>query len=149
MKTDLGHMAIDTNIFLYAHFPFYDEHAKVYSVLEDMLKRGENFYLSWGVYYEYIRVVTHPKFTANIKFQAACSDMQAYLDLPQCLVLQETSGHTGVLKELGQSLPSAKGNFVHDMHYAAILHEHGVKKILTCDEDFRKFDFLTMHNPLR
>ncbi|MBI2346815.1 MAG: hypothetical protein HYV03_08085 [Deltaproteobacteria bacterium] len=45
-------------------------------------------------------------------------------------------------------LPSAKGNFVHDCHYAALLKEHAIDELATADADFKKFDFLKVLNPL-
>jgi predicted nucleic acid-binding protein len=35
-----------------------------------------------------------------------------------------------------------RGNLVPDAHVAALLRQHGVRRLCTADRDFRKFDFL-------
>jgi predicted nucleic acid-binding protein len=45
------------------------------------------------------------------------------------------------------ALPSARGNFLHDVRYAVLLREHGVRRICTADSDFKKFDFLDVMDP--
>lgn len=141
--------AIDTNVFIYAHFKQYEQHSVVRLFLQKLLDSGEVFYLSWQIYYEYLRQATHPQaYKHHLTLAEAARDFSVYLDLPQCHILQETAQHRDVVLSLSQELPSTKGNFVHDLHYAAILKEHGVKEILTCDMDFKKFDFLKVVNPL-
>jgi predicted nucleic acid-binding protein len=42
----------------------------------------------------------------------------------------------------------ARGNLVPDAHLAALLLQHGVRRLYTNDREFRKFDFLETRNPL-
>ncbi|MBI2346814.1 MAG: VapC toxin family PIN domain ribonuclease, partial [Deltaproteobacteria bacterium] len=53
-------LAVDTNIFIYAHFEEFAEHRATRTFLEGLLKRPDPYYLSWQVAYEYMRLVTHP-----------------------------------------------------------------------------------------
>lgn len=142
-------LAIDTNIFLYAHFATFPDHKKVYDSLKKILDSNQSFCLSWQVCYEYIRVTTHPQALQKpLKAAQALHDLSKYLSHSRCQLLAETPAHEQVLTQIFQKLPMAKGNFIHDCHYAALLYENGVQKILTLDDDFRKFDFLEVVNPL-
>jgi predicted nucleic acid-binding protein len=40
-----------------------------------------------------------------------------------------------------------RGNLVPDAHLAALLKQHGVRKLHTRDGDFRKFPFLDVRDP--
>lgn len=141
--------ALDTNIFIYTHFPQFKQHKVVSVHLKNLIASQEPFYLTWQVYYEFLRLVTHPgSFAQNIPLQTAHEILAPYLELEQCIILTETHSHKETIAELIKGLPSEKGNFVHDCHYAAILKENGIKKIITCDTDFKKFDFLKVINPL-
>jgi len=42
----------------------------------------------------------------------------------------------------------SRGNLVPDSHLAALLLHHGIKTIYTRDKNFRKYDFLTVRDPL-
>lgn len=142
-------VALDTNVFVYAHFPEYAEHEKVRLFLERFARSGETFHIGWQVFYEYVRVVTHPKILkAPLTAKEAVEGMQHYLNSTQCRVLTETDSHHDILREVLTYLPSARGNFIHDCHYAALLKEHGVEEIVTTDSDFKKFDFLKVINPV-
>jgi predicted nucleic acid-binding protein len=44
-------------------------------------------------------------------------------------------------------VPATAGNLVHDCHYAALLREHGIKRLYTADADFKRFDFLDVVDP--
>jgi predicted nucleic acid-binding protein len=46
------------------------------------------------------------------------------------------------------SAPGVHGNLVHDAHIAAVLAEHGVRRIYTRDQDFRRFPGLEVVDPL-
>ena len=41
------------------------------------------------------------------------------------------------------------GNLVPDLQLAAILKENGIKRLYTCDRDFRRFEFLDVVDPTR
>jgi predicted nucleic acid-binding protein len=41
-----------------------------------------------------------------------------------------------------------RGNLVPDAHLAAILRQHGMKKLYSHDRDFLKFSFLDVRDPI-
>jgi uncharacterized protein len=142
-------LAIDTNILIYAHFDQYPEHAKARDFLHKILSKPDAFYLGWQVYYEYLRLATHPKLhRVPLTSRRAAEDMKVYLGDPRCRVLVETESHENTIEDLLKNIPSARGNFLHDCHYAALLKEHAVGEIATADVDFKKFDFLKIINPV-
>ncbi|MBI2335876.1 MAG: PIN domain-containing protein [Deltaproteobacteria bacterium] len=141
-------LAIDTNLFLYAHIEDFFEHTKARSFLKKILQQKDFFYISWQVYYEYVRLTTHPRVLKKpLSVKQACADLSPYLKHPHCRLLLESPHHEEILNEVLQNLPGAKGNFIHDCHYAALLKENGITKIATADTDFKKFDFLEVLNP--
>jgi toxin-antitoxin system PIN domain toxin len=97
----------------------------------------------------YLRMVTHPRiFTSPFSQDEACEHIEALTSLPHCRVIGELAGFWGVYRALTTEVP-ARGNLVPDAHLAAILRQHGVVRLYTCDRDFRKFDFLQAVDPLR
>lgn len=141
--------AIDTNIFVYAYFDHYAQHEAARAFLRRLTTEGSPFFLAWQVYYEYIRIATHPRIHAMpLSVAEATRGMNIYLDHPTCRILQETPDHHRIFGEIIKKLPSASGNFIHDCHYAALLKENGLNEIVTADMDFRKFDFLKVVNPV-
>ena len=44
--------------------------------------------------------------------------------------------------------PGVHGNLVHDAHIAAVLAEHGVRRIYTRDQDLHRFPGLEVVDPL-
>lgn len=141
-------LALDTNLFIYAHFSQYTEHGNARSFLESLLTRPDPFYITWQVYYEYIRIVTHPKVHSKpLSVSQACHDLSPYLNDSRCHILTETQHHHDAIQVIFKMVPKAKSNFIHDCHYAALLYEHGIKEIVTADMDFKKFDFLNVVNP--
>ncbi|MDE0125012.1 MAG: hypothetical protein OXN97_10600 [Bryobacterales bacterium] len=59
-----------------------------------------------------------------------------------------TPRHSAVLTQTLSELPDLRGNVMHDLHAAVLMREHGVSRICTLDRDFRRFEFLTVVDPL-
>jgi len=142
-------LAIDTNIFMYAHFEDFDQHKKAKSALSAYLASDQPCFISWQIYYEYIRLATHPKVLKKpLSLEAASKDMDFYLNAGFIHCLSESASHNLYLKKVTKGISGCRGNFIHDCHFAALLNEQAIKKILTCDTDFKKFDFLEVINPI-
>lgn len=142
-------LALDTNILIYAHHDQFAEHRAVREFLTELMGKPDSYFVSWQVCYEYIRLTTHSRvLTKPLTAREALADLVMYLNDPRCQVLVETVAHRQALQQIFKALPSARGNFTHDCHYAALLMEHGIERIATADADFKKFDFLDVINPL-
>lgn len=64
-------------------------------------------------------------------------------------LLGPTPRHPVVLRETLDELPDLRGNIVHDLHTAVLMREHGISRIFTRDNDFHRFPFLEVLDPLR
>ncbi len=140
--------AVDTNIFVYAHFDQYQQHGRARRFCRSELLGEAEFCIGWQVVYEYIRIATHPRVHRHpLAIAEALADMEPYLASDRCHVLVHTPQHGRILEDVAARLPAAAGNLVHDCHYAALLREHGIKVIYTADNDFRRFGFLEVVDP--
>jgi hypothetical protein len=61
-------------------------------------------------------------------------------------MLSEGEGFLEVYPVVTARFP-VRGNLVPDAHLAALLLQHGVRRLYTEDRDFRKFDFLEVVDP--
>jgi predicted nucleic acid-binding protein len=66
---------------------------------------------------------------------------------PHITMLGAGPGHAAAAQRM-LSAPGVRGNLVHDAHIAAVLAEHGVRRIYTRDQDFRRFPGLEVVDPL-
>ena len=55
-------------------------------------------------------------------------------------------GFLEIYREVTAHFP-VRGNLVPDAHLAALLRQHGVRRLYTVDRDFRKFNFLEVADP--
>ena len=95
----------------------------------------------------YLRIATHPRvFAQPLTPDEALSNVTALLQLPRVRALAEAEGFLDVYREVVRRLP-ARGNVVPDAHLVALLRQHGVRRLYTSDVDFRRFDFLEVHDP--
>lgn len=140
--------AVDTNIFIYAHFDRYEQHDAARLFCQKKLLSAQDWCLGWQIVYEYIRIVTHPKIHKRpLNLSQALADFEPYLARSTCHLLVPTPQHQRVLESVIAEVPSLRGNVVHDLHYAALLKEHGIKTLYTADSDFRKLGFLAVIDP--
>ncbi len=140
--------AVDTNIFVYAHFDQYEQHERARAFCAEELLGGADWCVGWQIFYEYLRITTHPRIhTRPLSLAEAVSDLEPYLHLDGCHVLEHTPQHLAIFETVAAEAPGATGNLVHDCHYAALLREHGIKMLYTADMDFRRFDFLEVIDP--
>jgi uncharacterized protein len=141
--------AVDTNVLVYAHFELYSQHAKARAFCEQILSAPtDDWCIGWQVVYEYVRLTTHPSVhRVPLTVEQALADLQPYLACEWGHLLVHTPQHMPVLAAMASAMPTARGNFIHDLHYATLLREHGVEQIYTADSDFKKFDGLEVIDP--
>ena len=145
-------IGVDTNIVIYASDEFAPEHAACRRLLlgvpasPDM--PAEPLCIPWSVIYEFLRVVTHPRALRRPWSMAeAWAFVTVLLRSPHITVLGPGPGHAAAAERM-LSAPGVRGNLVHDAHIAAVLAEHGVRRIYTRDQDFRRFPGLEVVDPL-
>jgi uncharacterized protein len=142
-------VAVDTNILLYAVNPNCPEHGSAHSVVEELRAGGGPWYLTWGVIYEFPRVITHPAVSKRpLSLSAALSFARHLLDSPSVGILHETETHFAELEELARQVPAISANDVHDAHTVVLMREHNILTILTADKGFGRFKNLEVVNPI-
>jgi len=134
---------VDTNILVYAADEESHFHRPSYDLLEGWRKQASAWYVTWGILYEFLRVVTHPRvFRTPWGAGQAWSFIEALLASPSLGVLIPTERHSDVVSEVIKEVSHLYGNLMHDLQTAALMREHGIKKIYTRDTDFHRFPFL-------
>jgi toxin-antitoxin system PIN domain toxin len=140
--------ALDTNILLYASDSGSPHHERARSFLEKCMRQEELFCLGWPTVIGYLRIATHPSiFGQPLTPDEAMANIGTLLNLPHTRFLSEEEGFWDIYRELTAEIPT-RGNLVPDAHLAAILRQHGVKKLYSHDRDFLKFAFLDVRDPL-
>jgi toxin-antitoxin system PIN domain toxin len=140
---------VDTNVLIYAADEDAPEHARCRELLGRWRGGSGAWYLTWGICYEFLRVVTHPRV---LRRPWTAVDAHAFLGAiqasPGLRMLVATDRHARVLGEILADVPRLSGNIIHDTGTAALMREHGVSRICTRDTDFHRFPFLEPIDPL-
>lgn len=140
---------IDSNIFIYAADASLPENEKARQVLDQAGRSASVWCLSWQNIFEFLSIVTNPRaFQGRVlTLLEAASFIEEILAAPNLRLLKEGEDHWRVFMDITRNHPGMYGPFLYDCHLAAMLKEHGVKKILTADKGFSRFSFLTIINP--
>jgi uncharacterized protein len=140
---------VDTNLLLYAVNTGAREHRRSRELLDGWCADRLPWFVTWGILYEFLRVATHPAvFPHPLSPERAWAFVSALLDSSSAGVLTETPRHREVASWLWEQTRDLRGNLVHDAHVATLMREHGVSRIYTHDNDFRRFQFLEIVDPL-
>jgi uncharacterized protein len=140
----------DTNVLLYAADEASEFHSHCREHLEDWRRQASPWFLTWGICYEFLRVSTHPRvFRTPWSAEAAWGFLRALLAAPALTVLGPTRRHRELIEQTLHEVPDARGNLMHDVQTAVLMREHGVSRIVTRDNDFHRFPFITVEDPLR
>jgi toxin-antitoxin system PIN domain toxin len=140
---------VDTNVLVYAANRDAPQHLPCARRLEGWRYRREPWYLTWGICYEFARVITHPRVLENPwTTLEAWGFVESLLASPGLSILQETDRHRALTKAVIEETPSLRGSLFHDAHTAVLMREHGIRRIVTNDADFHRFGFLEVIDPL-
>lgn len=140
---------VDTNILIYGSDADSPDHARCRQMLEQWRTQTTPWYVTWGIVYEFLRVVTHPRvLTRPFSTAQVLSFLDALFASPHLGVLAETDRHRHVAAEVFGEVPGISGNLVFDAHTAILMRENGIKTIYTRDTDFNRFPFLDTIDPV-
>ena len=140
---------VDTNVLVYAADESAPEHARCRALVERWRRRNGAWYLTWGICYEFLRVVTHPRVLRQPwTMDQALRFLEAIQASPGLDLLVPTDRHARVLADVVAEVPGLAGNIVHDMQTAVLMREHGIRRVCTRDTDFHRFPFLEPVDPL-
>jgi toxin-antitoxin system PIN domain toxin len=139
---------VDANLLLYAENSSIPEHDTARTWWDKQLSGSVPVCLSWLVLTAFIRIATNRRvFVHPLNIDQACKRVESWLGQPCVRIVQPTSAHWDVLKNLLQ-VGQATGNLVSDCHLAALAIEHGCE-LCSTDSDFSRFPGLKWRNPLR
>jgi hypothetical protein len=140
---------VDTNILIYGADMDSPDHARCRESLERWRSQTTPWYVTWGIVYEFLRVVTHSR-VLNRPFSAshAWLFLDALFASPSLRILVETDRHRHVAAEVFADVADISGNLVFDAHTAILMRENGIKTIYTKDSDFNRFPFLDTVDPI-
>lgn len=139
---------VDTNVLLYAANEDAPQHQPCVRRLTEWRARREPWFLTWGICYEFARVITHPRvFESPWSSREAWGFVESLLKTPGLSVLTETDRHSAVARAVIEETPTLKGSVFHDAHTAILMREHGLRRIVTNDADFHRFGFLEVIDP--
>ena len=140
---------VDTNVLVYAADTSAPEHARCRALLEQWREGSAAWFLTWGVCYEFLRVVTHPRVLRRPwSAPAATAVLEAIWASPGLAFLVPTDRHRAILRDLTREVPALSGNLWHDAETASLMREHGIRRICTRDTDFHRFPFIEVIDPM-
>jgi len=139
--------SVDVNILLYASDTSSPKHAEAIRFLKQRASDPDLFCIAWPTLIAFLRIATHPRiFAQPLSPDDALGNVESLLSLPRVRLLSEGEGFLEVYREVTARFP-VRGNLVPDAQLAALLRQHGVRRLYTVDRDFRKFDFLEVADP--
>lgn len=141
---------VDTNLFIYAVHKESKYHQKARRLIQDWQKRALPWHSTWSIFYEFLRVVTHPAvFAAPLNAKQAASFLESLMESPGFSLLSPTEKHRFYWKQALEATSHIRGNLWHDAHIVVLMQEHGITEIQTADADFHRFEGIKVKNPLK
>jgi toxin-antitoxin system PIN domain toxin len=141
-------IAVDTNLFVYAHREDSPWHDAAYSRIVELAEGRTPWAIPWPCLHEFLAIVTHPRiYSPPTPLEAAVDQVEAWLESPSLVMLSEPEGYW---RELRVAIKSGRvsGAQVHDARIAALCAIHGIHELWTADRDFSRFPGLNVRNPL-
>ncbi len=139
--------SVDANVLLYASDRSSPKHPEAIRFLKQRASDPDLFCIAWSTLIAFLRISTHPRiFARPLSPDDALGNVESLLSLPHVRMLSEGEGFLEIYREVTARFP-VRGNLVPDAHLAALLRQHGVRRLYTVDRDFRKFDFLEVADP--
>lgn len=140
--------AVDTNVLLYAADESGPDYERARSLLESWRRQASPWYVTWSVFYEFMRVAGHPRvFRRPWPMRKTLEFVEAMTASESLHILSPTPRHQAVLRQVLDETRGLTSNQAHDLHIAVTLREHGITRIVTRDRGFQRFPFLEVVDP--
>jgi toxin-antitoxin system PIN domain toxin len=140
-------IALDANALIFGvddESPF---QAAALDAIEDLKSRDEITYLFWPVAAAFVRITSNPRLYHHpLALSKAIENIQELLSNGHVRTGSEGEGFFDVFSQACAEA-RATGNLVSDAYIVALMRQHGVRRILTHDRDFRKFDGIRVVDP--
>ena len=143
-------VVVDTNILLYAVNRACPENELCLDFLRGIVATGDTCFVPENIIYEFLRVATHPRvFPQPLRASEAIHFLDGLFCVRNFQILGATDRHWESLRGLVAEQGEPSGNFFFDVHTAALMREHGIRRIASADNDFAKFSGFELLNPSR
>lgn len=140
-------MLLDANLLLYAVDADSKHNLKAAQWLEEILNGANRVGLPWQSIGAFLRIVTHPRVTANpLSAADAWKYIEDWLAVPVVWIPPASEATARVYARICAQV-EITGNLVPDAQLAALAMEHGVE-IASADVNFQRFPGLRWFNPL-
>lgn len=137
----------DLNLLVYAVDRRSPAHRATVQWWNGLLSGNETVGFSWTVLLGFVRLTTNRNVMLSPLSPGDALDyVDRWLALPVTTVIEPTTGHARVLRDLLAQVGTG-GNLVSDAHLAALAIEHG-GELCSADRDFGRFPGLRWTNPL-
>jgi uncharacterized protein len=141
-------IAVDTNILVYAHREDSQWHDVASAYLRKLAEGRALWAIPWPCIHEFLAIATHPKiFSPPTPLEQALFQVEAWLESPSVVMLQESEGYWAILKNMVQT-GRIQGPLIHDARIAALCQFNGINELWSADRDFNRFPSLNVQNPL-
>ncbi|MBA2496158.1 MAG: PIN domain-containing protein [Acidimicrobiia bacterium] len=141
-------VTVDTNILVYASNVDAPEHERAAALVAYLAAGPSLVLLLWPAVLGYLRVATHPSiFASPLSHAEAAANVESLLARPHVRVAGELENFWDSYRRVTGGV-APRGNLVPDAHLVALMHQHGVERIWSRDRDFRKFDGITVSDPI-
>jgi len=140
-------VALDISVLLYAVNRYAPEHPRAARVVEELIHGGKPWGVPSPVLAEFIRGVTHPHAVARpLGAAEAVGFLSQIVEAGNGRVLAPGERFLETLRALVG--PRGEEALPPGVEIAAILREHGVRELLSCDSSVRRYRFLTVTDPV-
>jgi toxin-antitoxin system PIN domain toxin len=138
---------VDLNVLIYVVNPDTPHHARLRGWWEAAIAGDETLGLPWLVLLGFLRITTNRRsFPTPLAPNAAVGKIDTWLSLENVRVVGERENHWTRLKTLVRETGTA-GDLTTEMHLAALALGHDAV-LVSCDNDFSRFQGLRWENPL-
>jgi hypothetical protein len=112
---------VSANLLVYPANRDSAEHRPARSALEEWLGGSTPWAVTWGIVYEFLRIVTHPKvFRQPLGADEALSFLNPIRTSEVVSVLVPTERHGTLLRETIGAFGAPAGNIFHDCNYSPV-----------------------------
>ncbi len=142
-------IAVDTNVFVYAHRPEAPLHRDAARVVRALAESGRTWGIPFHVLVEFAAVVSSPRiWKVPSSREQVAAQVKAWRSSPGLRIL----GDDETVWERSVALANAgsiQGGQWYDARIAAVCLAHGVTELWTADRDYSLFAPLRTRNPFR
>ncbi len=140
-------LALDINPLLYATDVRSRYHSDAHNFLTQLVQGHEPVYLFWPVAVGYVRLSTAPGVSDSpLLLHEATGNIEGLLALPHFRPGGERATFWAEFAHAATE-SQARGKLISDVHIVALMRQNEVRRILSHDRDFRKFDGIEIVDP--